>query len=60
MTKANDVMEKFMTKLGSGTFKKENQPNDGPVFDDSFVVMQLKSYSDFLDSGIMNDVLHAE
>lgn len=57
MTKANDAMEKFMKKLGSGTFKKENQPNDGPVFDDGFVAVQLKSYSDLLDSNIMSDVL---
>ena len=57
MTKANDAMEKFMKKLENGTFKKENQPNDGPVFDDGFVAVQLKSYSDLLDSNIMSDVL---
>ena len=57
MTKANDAMEKLMKKLESGTFKIENLLNDGLVFDDGFVAVQLKSYSDFLDSNIMSDVL---
>lgn len=60
MTKANEVMDNFMKKLGNGVYKKENQPNDGPVFDEGFVAAQLKSYSDLLDSNIISDVLQAE
>lgn len=54
MTNASIFMDEFMRKLENNEFQKENQPNNGPDLDDSFVKQQLASYVRVLKSGIMD------
>jgi len=57
MTEARLVMDKFMTKLSADEYKKENQPNNGPKISLEFIDEQLMSYSQLLESGIMEAAL---
>lgn len=57
MTSANEVMDVFMDRLSNDEFKKENQPNDGPVIDADFIDKKVQSYSKFLRSGIVEAAL---
>lgn len=57
MTETKVVMDRFMERLGSNGFQKENQPNNGPEISLDFIDKQLQSYSDLLKSGIVEAAL---
>lgn len=57
MTEASVVMDRFMERLGSNGFEKENQPNNGPEISLDFIDVQLQSYSKLLKSGIVEAAL---
>lgn len=57
MTEAKVVMDRFMERLGSNGFEKENQPNNGPEISLDFIDVQLQSYSNLLNSGIIEAAL---
>ncbi len=53
MTKAQKVMDRFMSKLQADDFAKDNQPNKGPEMNQEFMDQQLSSYLHLLNSGII-------
>ena len=55
MTKAKDFMDGFMSKLQSDDFIKDNQPNKGPEINAEFVLEQLLSYTNLLNSRIIEN-----
>lgn len=57
MTEASVVMERFMERLSTNGFEKENQPNNGPEISLDFIDVQLQSYSKLLKSGIVEAAL---
>lgn len=54
MTKASVAMDRFMERLNSDGFKKDNQPNIGPELTSEFVEEQLQSFTDLLRSGLVD------
>ena len=59
MKSANEVMDRFMELLSSGSFVKDNQPNDGPELNQEFVDETVSAYSTFLKSGILDIIPNA-
>lgn len=57
MTDAGTVMDRFMEKLATDGYKKENQPNNGPKISLDFIDEQRLSYSKLLKSGMMKAAL---
>ena len=57
MTDAKVVMDNFMKRLRSDGYVKENQPNNGPEINTSFVEEQVESYTRLLKSGVVKKVL---
>lgn len=53
MTKAEVFMDGFMSKLKADDFIKDNQPNKGPEINADFIKEQLLSYTNLLNSGII-------
>lgn len=53
MMKAKEFMDDFMSKLRADDFVKDNQPNKGPEIDAEFIAKQLSSYTDLLNSGVI-------
>lgn len=54
MTDTNIAMDRFMEKLGNNEYKKVNQPNNGPELTSEFIAEQLQSFTDLLESGIVD------
>ena len=57
MTEAKMVMDNFMRKLSADSYRKENQPNNGPEINLDFIDRQLMSYSKLLRSGVIGKAL---
>ena len=57
MTEAKMVMDNFMKKLSADSYRKENQPNNGPEINLDFIDRQLMSYSKLLRSGVIGKAL---
>jgi hypothetical protein len=57
MTEAKMVMDNFMRKLSADSYRKENQPNNGPEINLDFIDRQLMSYSKLLRSGVIRKAL---
>lgn len=56
MENAQVDMNEFMDKLDGGKFKKENLPNTGEKFTKEYVEQQVKSYSEFMSGGALDEI----
>lgn len=54
MMKADEFMKDFMDELDNDRFKKDHQPNNGPEITDAFIEERMQSYTELLQSGLMD------
>lgn len=60
MLKADIAMDQFMEKLKGGEFAKEIQPNNGPELTPEFIDEQVQSFTNLMNSGILEAALNED